>query len=124
MTMALEEGEGSASPPNHSLPPGKTRYPLYRRLGGPQGRSRQVRKISPPTVFDPWAVQPVASRYTDYTTRFTSFYVHAVNPTLVFKISKGIMHYVGILCNTVSVIEIITEPLTSKTCSIGEKLVS
>jgi hypothetical protein len=21
------------------LPPGKTRYPLYRRLGGPQGRS-------------------------------------------------------------------------------------
>ena len=31
------------------LPPGKTRYPLYRRLGGPQGRSGQVRKISPPT---------------------------------------------------------------------------
>jgi len=31
------------------LPQGKTRYPLYRRLGGPQGRSRQVRKISPPT---------------------------------------------------------------------------
>ena len=30
-----------------ALPPGKTRYPLYRRLGGPQGRSGQVRKISP-----------------------------------------------------------------------------
>jgi hypothetical protein len=29
--------------------PGKeTRYPLYRRLGGPQGRSGRVRKISPP----------------------------------------------------------------------------
>ena len=26
--------------------PGKTRYPFYRRLGGPQGRSGQVRKIS------------------------------------------------------------------------------
>ena len=25
----------------------------------------QVRKISPPPVFDPWTVQPVASRYTD-----------------------------------------------------------
>jgi hypothetical protein len=25
------------------------RYPLYRRLGGPQGRSGRVRKISPPT---------------------------------------------------------------------------
>ena len=32
-----------------ALPPGKTRYPLYRRLGGPQGRSGRVRKISPPT---------------------------------------------------------------------------
>ena len=29
--------------------PGKTRYPLYRRLGGPHGRSGQVPKISPPT---------------------------------------------------------------------------
>jgi hypothetical protein len=28
---------------------GKIQYPLYRRLGGPQGRSGQVRKISPPT---------------------------------------------------------------------------
>jgi len=27
-----------------ALPPGKTRYPLYRRLGGPQGRSGGVRK--------------------------------------------------------------------------------
>ena len=41
--------EGSVSRPGRSIPPGKTRYPLYRRLGGPQGRSGQVRKISPPT---------------------------------------------------------------------------
>ena len=34
-----------------ALPPGKTRYPLYRWLGGPQGRSGRVRKISPPTGF-------------------------------------------------------------------------
>ena len=62
---ALEGGEGSASRPGRSLHPGKTRYPLYRRLGGPQSRSGQVRKISPPPGFDPRAVQPVASRYTD-----------------------------------------------------------
>jgi hypothetical protein len=31
------KGEGSASRPGHSLPPGKTWYPLYRRLGGPPG---------------------------------------------------------------------------------------
>ena len=42
-------GEGSASRPGRPLPPGKTRYPLYRRLGGLQGRSGQVRKILPPT---------------------------------------------------------------------------
>ena len=48
------------------LPTGKTRYPLYRRLGGPQGRSGLVQKISPPTVFDLRTVQPVASRYTDW----------------------------------------------------------
>jgi len=71
MTTALEWGEGSASRPSCSLPPGKTRYPLYRRLGEPQGRSGQVRKISPPPGFDPRTVQPVVSRYTDYATRPT-----------------------------------------------------
>ena len=49
-----------------ALPPGKTRYPLYRRLGGPQGRSGRVWKISPPPAFNPRTVQPVASRYTDW----------------------------------------------------------
>ena len=65
----IEGGEGSASRPGRCLPPGKTRYPLYRRLCGPQGRSEQVWKISPPPGFDPRTVQPVASRYTDYATR-------------------------------------------------------
>jgi len=53
MTNGTRRGEGSGSRPGRSLPPGKTRYPLYRRLGGPQGRSGQVRKISPPPGFDP-----------------------------------------------------------------------
>jgi hypothetical protein len=47
------------------LPPGKTQYKLYRRLGGPQGRTGLVRKISPPQGFNPQTVQPVASRYTN-----------------------------------------------------------
>jgi len=48
------------------LPPGKTRY-LF-RLGGLQGWSERVRKISPLTGIrsDSRAVQPVASRYTDW----------------------------------------------------------
>jgi hypothetical protein len=49
-----------------ALPPGMTRYPLYRRLGRPQGRSGRVQKISPPPGFDPRTVQPVASSYTDW----------------------------------------------------------
>ena len=64
-------GEGSAALPGRTLPPGKIRYPLYRRLGGPQGQSEQVRKISSPTGFDPRTVQPVASRYTGWATGLT-----------------------------------------------------
>ena len=49
-----------------SLPPGKTGYPLCRMLGGPQGRSGRVRKISSPLGFDPRTVQPSESRCTDW----------------------------------------------------------
>ena len=62
---------GQRHAPAALYPPGKKRYPLYSRLGGPQGRSGQVRKISTPAGFDPRTVQPVASRYTDYATRPT-----------------------------------------------------
>jgi len=48
-----------------ALPPRKTRYPYYTRLGGPQGGSGGVRKISLPPGFDPQTVQPVASRHID-----------------------------------------------------------
>jgi hypothetical protein len=42
------------------------RYPLYRRLGGPQGLPGRVRKLSPPPGFDSRTVQSVASHYTDW----------------------------------------------------------
>ena len=73
LTTALEGGEVSASRPARSLPPGETRYPLYRRVGGLQDGSGQVRKISPPPAFDPRTYQPVASRYNVYATRPTNF---------------------------------------------------
>jgi len=63
LTSALEGGEGSVSHLGHTLTLGKTLYPLYRRLGGPQGQSGQVRKISPPPGFDPRTVQPVGGRW-------------------------------------------------------------
>jgi hypothetical protein len=40
---------GVSVTPRPLFTPGKTRYPLYRRLGGLPGRSGQVRKIPPPT---------------------------------------------------------------------------
>ena len=49
-----------------ALPPGNTRYPLHRRLGGPHRRSGQMQKTSSSPGFDPRTIQPLASRYTDY----------------------------------------------------------
>ena len=63
LTSALDRVRDATPRPNP--PPGKTRCPVYRRMGEPQGRCGQVRKISPPPGFDPRTVQPVASRYTD-----------------------------------------------------------
>ena len=65
LTSALDGGGWSTPRPGRFTPGKETRYPLYRRLGGPQGRSGRVRKISPTPGFDPQTVQPVASRYTD-----------------------------------------------------------
>jgi len=66
LSLTLElDGVGGQRHSTANLPPGKTGYPLCRRLGGPQARSGLVRKISPPLGFDTRTVQLVASRYTD-----------------------------------------------------------
>ena len=43
-----------------ALPPGKTRYPLYRKLGGSQGRSGQAENLVP-TGIRSRTVQPGSS---------------------------------------------------------------
>jgi hypothetical protein len=62
-----------------ALPPGKTRYLLYRRLGGPQCRSGRVWKISPSLVFDTRTVQPVARCYTDWAIPDPEGYKYMIN---------------------------------------------
>jgi hypothetical protein len=58
---------GRLTPRLGHFTPGKgTRYPFYSRPGEPQGRSGQVRKISPLPGFDLRAIQPIASLCTDY----------------------------------------------------------
>jgi hypothetical protein len=64
LTLALDGGGWSTPRPGRFTPGKETRYQLYRRLGGPQGRSGRVLIISPPPGFDPRTVQLVASRYT------------------------------------------------------------
>jgi hypothetical protein len=59
---------GVSVTPRPLFTPGKTRYPLYRRLGGPQDQSGQVWKSRPPSGFNPQTIQPVASRYTNWPT--------------------------------------------------------
>ena len=63
LTSSLD-GVGERQVPA-ALPPRKTRYRLYSRLGVPQRPTGRVRKTSLLTRFDPRTVQPVASRYTN-----------------------------------------------------------
>jgi hypothetical protein len=94
LNSALDEVGGQRHAPA-ALPPGKTRYPLNRRLGGPQGRSGRVRKISPPQGFYPRTVQPVVSRYTDWAIP-AHFYVQDYSVMLYFNCSD--VHRVTAYC--------------------------
>jgi hypothetical protein len=58
-TLVLDRGGWSTPYPGHFTPGKETRYPSYRKLGGPQGGYGQVRKISLPAGFNHqtfWAV--------------------------------------------------------------------
>ena len=66
LTSALDGGGGSAPRPYRVTPGKEARYPLCTRLGAPQTRSGQVRKISSPSLgFELLTVKSVASRYSD-----------------------------------------------------------
>ena len=104
LALALDGGVGGQQHAPAALPPGKTRYPLYKRLGGPQGRSGQVEKISPLSGFEPRTVQPLVSRYTDraipapkhtyihthaHTHTHTHIYIYIYMYTTSFRINKS-----------------------------------
>jgi len=75
MTVAVEGGEWSAARPGWTLPPGKTRYPFYRRLGGLQGRSGRAENLVPTGIWFR-TVQPIVSRCTDWATQHTHTHTH------------------------------------------------
>jgi len=86
MTVALEGGEWSAARPGRTLTPGKTWYPFYRRLGGPQGWSERA-EILVHTGIRLRTVQPVVSRYTDWATgpTFILLYCYEVIEYILFN---------------------------------------
>ena len=84
MTAALEGGEWSAARPGLILPRGKTWYPFYRRLGGPQGRSGRVENLVPTGIWSR-TVQPVVSRYIDWATRPTLAHIYPISVPVIFN---------------------------------------
>ena len=60
MTAALEGVSGQQHTPAALYPSGKTRYPFYRRLGGPQGRSGRAENLVP-TGIRSRTFQPLSS---------------------------------------------------------------
>jgi hypothetical protein len=62
LTSALDGGGSGQRHVPAALRLGRTRHSLYKILGGPQGRSRRVRNISPP----PWFVPPNYPNLSEY----------------------------------------------------------
>jgi hypothetical protein len=74
-----------------ALPPGKTQYPLYWRLGGPQDHSGRLQNISPTPAFDPRTFQSVASRYTDCTIPSKHTNTHKYTDKTIREISSFLL---------------------------------
>jgi len=89
MTAALEGVELSAARPGHTLAPGKTRCPFYRRLGGPQGRSGRAENFVSTGIRSRTA-HLVVRRYIDWATRPTK-----VNTTKDIFLCKFCRHMLG-----------------------------
>jgi len=71
-------GWGVCRTPRPPLPPGNIRYPLYRKLGGPQGRSGRAENLVPNGIRSR-TIQPAVSRYTDWATRPIHFLLNRLN---------------------------------------------
>jgi len=83
-----------------NVPPGKTRYPFYRRLGGPNGRSGRAENLPPPRDSIPDRPARI-SRYTDwaigptlyaFTLRLYSLNSHYLNGESSFELPVLLFH--------------------------------
>jgi hypothetical protein len=67
-----QRGWGVSVTPQPLFTPGKDPVPIVQEAGWAPGLVwTGAENLTPPPRFDPWTVQPVASRYTNYATRPT-----------------------------------------------------
>jgi len=97
MTAVLEGGEWSAELPGRTLHLGKTWYPFYRRLGGPQGRSGRTENLVPTGIVSR-TVQPVAHSLYRLSYPVLSFLLYIINYSsrttpIVCHISHSLLTY-------------------------------
>jgi hypothetical protein len=93
MTTALEGDEGSALRPGRTLPPGKTRYPLYRRLGGPVWTG--VKNLAPTEIRSPDRPARSQSLYRlSYPAHHSRHNRLEKNYTKVYEGSRGIAPFI------------------------------
>ena len=64
LDLCTRRGEGSASRPGSTLPPGKDPVPIVQLAGWASGPVWTGSENLAPPGLDPWTVQPVGSRYT------------------------------------------------------------
>ena len=99
MTSALEGGEWSAARPGRTLPTGKTRYPFYRRLGGPQGRSGRAENLVP-TGIRSRIIHPVVTVLTELPGPHMIIYVYKQmrNSDIYYSVIGDICEQISVLC--------------------------
>jgi hypothetical protein len=88
LTSALDGSAWLAPSPGRFTPGKEMLHLLYRKLGGLQGRSGRVRKISPLPGFDTRTVQPVASTCIDSSVPVGK--VRKINTICVIKMNGNV----------------------------------
>ena len=100
-TLYLTSALGGVAGQRHTpaaLPPRNIRYPLYRRLDGPQGRSGRVRRMSPPHRDS--IPGPPASRQSLYQLTYLGpplghIVIHLFGPNYLIKGSARYFFWLG-----------------------------
>jgi hypothetical protein len=98
LTSALHVGGWSMPCPGHFTPRKEAQYPMYRRLGGPQGQSGWVQKIPP--GFKPRTVQTMMISYPGPLLCMVHTKFVYMKKILHFFVSKLQVKYTYTCCNS------------------------